>query len=128
MFTIAAIKELNNKLLLRIVCSLCDADKDNFTGKQMKPGEKVKVDIMAILRAKFIGSMAFREFQRERLNSLWKMWNSKRPSRIKLYRKNRKGAKEGMILEFSSIKSIGIGNEICKRNTTKKTTTGFATR
>ena len=117
MFTIAAIKELNNKLLLRIVCSLCDADKDNFTGKQMKPGEKVKVDIMAILRAKFIGSMAFREFQRERLNSLWKMWNSKRPSRIKLYRKSRKGAtKKGMILEFSSIKEY----RHWKRNMQKK--------
>ena len=121
MFTIAAIKELNNKLLLRIVCSLCDANKDNFTDKQMKPGEKVKLDIMAILRAKFISSMAFREFQRERLNSLWKMWNSKRPSRIKLYRKSRKGAnKKGMILEFSSIKEYKHWKRNMQRNTTKK--------
>ena len=66
MFTIAYIKELNNKSLLRIVCTLCDANKDNM------PREKVKDNIMATLRAKFIGSRGFRKFQRERLNSLWK--------------------------------------------------------
>ena len=118
-FTIAAIKELNNKLLLRIVCTLRDADQDKkFTGKQnVMSGENIKVKIIATLRAKFISSIAFKKVQQERLNSLWKMWNCKRPSRIKLHRKSRKGVgKNNMILEFSSINEY----RRWKRNMQKK--------
>ena len=89
MFTIAAIKELNNKLLLRIVCSLCDANKDNFTGKQMKPGEKHKLDIMAILRQNYYSRHL--ENSKEKGSIAYGKCNLSDRLEL-LYRKSRKGA------------------------------------